>query len=191
MNEQGRKLILGEVAKWRDAEIIDDAAKLRIQQFYPDDAGNRRGIGFVIFASSGALLIGLGIIALFAANWSGLSRGMRAVASVSPVVASALICLFFKTHGKNSLAFMEPSGLFWGISTDVSFDFPIDRYYTDEKTAPKIEGLVSFRSRGVVSNACAVVRAYKGSMLLEDLEFNGVPALEYLETPSAPTSSLP
>jgi uncharacterized membrane-anchored protein len=69
----------------------------------------------------------------------------------------------------------------WNSGTDVSFDFPIDRYYTDEKTAPKIEGLVSFRSRGVVSNACAVVRAYKGSMLLEDLEFNGVPALEYIE----------
>ena len=69
----------------------------------------------------------------------------------------------------------------WDSGSGINFDFPIDRFYADEKTAPKIEGLVSFRSRGVVSNSCAVVRAYKGSLLLEDLEFDGVPVLEYIE----------
>ncbi len=68
----------------------------------------------------------------------------------------------------------------WNNSTCFYFDFPIDRFYSDEKTAPKIEGLVSFRSRNVVSNACAVVRAYQGTFLLEDLEFDGIPVHEYI-----------
>ena len=68
----------------------------------------------------------------------------------------------------------------WNRGIDVTFVFPIDRFYADEKTAPKIEGLVSFRTRDVVSNACAVVRAYQGTFLLEDLEFDGMPVHDYI-----------
>lgn len=116
MSGNNQKLILGEVARWRSANIIDDDTRKRILDFYEEGAASRRSLGFIIFASLGALLIGLGIIALFAANWGDLSRGMRALASVAPVLVSALLCLYFKTHDKNSLAFMEPTGLFWGIA---------------------------------------------------------------------------
>ena len=85
MNGNNQKLILGEVARWRAANIIDDATRKRILDFYEEDAATRRSLGFIIFASLGALLIGLGIIALFAANWGDLSRCMRALAAVTPV----------------------------------------------------------------------------------------------------------
>ena len=29
-------------------------------------------------------------------------------------------------------------------------------------------------------NACAIVRAYRGTFLLEDLEFNGIPVHKYI-----------
>lgn len=116
MSGNNRKLIAGEATKWLSAGIINDDTQKRILDFYEDDGATRRSLGFVIFASLGALLIGLGIIALFAANWRDLSRSMRALASVTPVLASALLCLYFKSHGKSSQAFLEPTGLFWGIS---------------------------------------------------------------------------
>lgn len=106
----------------------------------------------------------------FEAGTNGMSRPVEAIASKPDWDGG----IWLKTRVR------------WNNASDLHFEFPIDRFYSDEKTAPKIEGLVSFRSRTMVSNACAVVRAYHGSFLLGDLEFNGIPVLRYLEQENQP-----
>ena len=88
-----------EVAAWKSDGLVDAATVDRILGRYAPSA-RRLSWGIMIIGGFGAFLIGLGIIALFAANWDCFGRAARAAISLSPVVLCGVIALVAKEwHG--------------------------------------------------------------------------------------------
>ena len=65
---------------------------------------------------SGALMVGLGIIALFAANWDMFGREARAAIAVAPVVACGAVAIAAALKGVRARALWEPLGILWCVS---------------------------------------------------------------------------
>ncbi len=105
----------GEIDSWRRGGVIDDALAETLSRRYPD-TGHRMSWGTVLVGSFGALLVGLGVIALFAANWDCFGRPMRAAISTAPVVLCAAIAIFAAWRGEERAAVREPLGIAWAIA---------------------------------------------------------------------------
>ena len=106
----------GEIAKWRSEGAVDEATAATLLARYPQSE-SRIGWGAIIAGSFGALLVGLGVIAIFAANWDFLGRGARAAVSVAPLVACCGVAILAKARGWRSMALWEPLGILWFVST--------------------------------------------------------------------------
>ena len=72
--------------------------------------------GAMIIGAFGALMIGLGVIALFAANWDVFGREARAAIAIAPVVACGAAAVWAYAKGAKSRALWEPLGILWCIS---------------------------------------------------------------------------
>ena len=105
-----------EVVAWERDGVVDAATVARLRTRYALAAANETPWGRIIFGSLGALLVGLGIIALLAANWSELGRPTRTVIAFTPLSLCAILYVTGYLRGWSSRAFLEPLGLFWGLS---------------------------------------------------------------------------
>ena len=72
--------------------------------------------GAIIAGAFGALMVGLGIIALFAANWDMFGREARAAIAVAPVVACGAVAIAASLNGVRARALWEPLGILWCVS---------------------------------------------------------------------------
>lgn len=80
---------------------------------------------------------------------------------------------YIKTQIRYSYASNETSYL---------IKLPFDRFYMPEKLAPEAErAYQKANRRGDTQSAAAVVRVWRGDAVIQDLEINGVPILEYLK----------
>ncbi|MDR1460445.1 MAG: DUF2157 domain-containing protein [Campylobacteraceae bacterium] len=73
-------------------------------------------IPFIILAAFGSLLIGIGIISIFAYNWSELSRHFKGIAAIFLLIFSQCIAFLAKRYKPNSLAASEAASIFWFLS---------------------------------------------------------------------------
>ncbi|MCB0216623.1 MAG: DUF2157 domain-containing protein [Caldilineae bacterium] len=97
-----------------DAGLIDEAAAAGIRAHYgsPEDlAAQRRNRLLAIFGSLGALLVGLGIILLVAFNWEQLSRPMRTLAALLPLVTGQGLVAYARARRADSTAWLEGTAL--------------------------------------------------------------------------------
>ena len=72
--------------------------------------------GAIIAGAFGALLVGLGVIALFAANWDAFGREARAAIAGAPVVACGIAALAASLKGVRARALWEPLGILWCVA---------------------------------------------------------------------------
>lgn len=72
--------------------------------------------GAIIAGAFGALMVGLGIIALFAANWDMFGREARAAIAVAPVVACGAVAIAAALKGVSARALWESLGILWCVS---------------------------------------------------------------------------
>lgn len=72
--------------------------------------------GMLILGGFGALMIGLGVIALFAANWDEFGREARAAIALAPVVACGATAVWARSREVKSSALWESLGVFWCVS---------------------------------------------------------------------------
>ena len=72
MNKQSRWLI-AEAERWKAEGLVSPVQFERIRERYTDSAAAMPW-GLVIFASAGAVVIGLGVILLFAYNWNDIPK---------------------------------------------------------------------------------------------------------------------
>jgi uncharacterized membrane protein len=105
-----------EMAAWEREGVVDAAVTARLRERYELAAANATPWGRLIFGSLGALLVGLGIIALLAANWGDLGRRARTLIAFMPLCACATLVVAGYRRGWRSRAFLEPLGLFWGLA---------------------------------------------------------------------------
>lgn len=91
------------------AEVAD-----RIRKHYgePDAQGSGRHWLITLFAIIGAALIGGGIILLLAHNWEELSRPVRAMISLAPLIAAQALGAWVLWTGNESTARREGVGTF-------------------------------------------------------------------------------
>lgn len=116
MNKKQINWLLGEIDAWRSEGIIGADATLHLKSRYELVKKDQRPVGLIILGSLGALLIGLGIISLLAANWGDLPRDIRAVISFLPLIICYCTALYGGLKMEQSLAVTEPLGIFWGLS---------------------------------------------------------------------------
>ena len=112
-----RNLILGEAEQWVREGIIDESVRRRLEERYAaaDNAATTSWRS-IVFLSVGALFVGLGVIALLAANWDALSRPTRAVIAFTPLTFCAGAWLVGTAKGWRSRTFLEPLGVFWTLA---------------------------------------------------------------------------
>ncbi|MBQ9430161.1 MAG: DUF2157 domain-containing protein [Kiritimatiellae bacterium] len=84
--------------------------------------------GKILAGAFSALLIGLGIIALFAANWNEFNRPMRAAIALAPLTLCGIAALVAAFRQNRSTAFWEPLGILWFITTIAAFALVAQTY---------------------------------------------------------------
>jgi len=101
--------ISAESKRWVELGIIDDAGREQILALYT----KKHSINpiFVIFAILGSLLIGSGIILIFATNWNNIPRAAKVCISFLPLTAAMGVFLFTLLKRYNSPAFREGAAL--------------------------------------------------------------------------------
>ena len=72
--------------------------------------------GMMIMGAFGALLAGLGIIALFAAKWGEFGRESRMALAFLPVAVCGVTALWAYEKGRTARLLWEPLGIFWSLS---------------------------------------------------------------------------
>lgn len=137
-----------EVAAWKSDGLVDAATADRILGRYAPSA-RRLSWGIMIIGGFGAFLIGLGIIALFAANWDCFGRAARAAISLSPVVLCGVIALVATAKGVKATAFWESLGILWCVSTVAATCLVAQTYQVGHSFAGLVL-LVSFLTLPVV-----------------------------------------
>ena len=88
--------------------------------------------------------------------------------------------VFAKTPGNDLPVLKARAGYGWRSENRIKL--PFDRFYMPEKLAPEAEDAYRAANRGSnPQSAAAVVRVWRGNAVIEDLEIDGVPVLEYLK----------
>jgi uncharacterized membrane protein len=125
------KQLIGELPSLVDGKIIDANSAESLRRHYQPQVRQSRSlsIGLTISAVLGGLLIGAGIILLLAHNWDELTRPMRAVLSMLPLVISVLLAGFTILRRPDSTAWREGSGIFYFLSIGASIALVSQTYH--------------------------------------------------------------
>lgn len=119
VSDRYRHWLMRELPVLESAGVLSAEKAGDIRAYY--DTHTRSGVHWAImaFAVLGALLIGSGIILLFAHNWDALSRPTRAALSFCPVVLGAglSVAALMKNGGA---AWRESAGLFHSLAVGAS-----------------------------------------------------------------------
>ena len=128
-----------EIGAWRDEGIVtEETAETLMRRYQPTE--RRFSWGVMIAGGFGALMIGLGVIALFAANWDCFGRPARAAISLAPVVLCGIAALVASAKGWKSMALWEPLGILWCIATAAGTSLVAQTY----QVGGSVPGLILF-----------------------------------------------
>lgn len=99
--------------------VVSPEAANGIKSYYSEKTASGLHWAIIAFAVLGSLLIGAGIILLFAHNWDDLSRPTRAVLSFCPVIIGSILSIV--ALAKNGgVALRESAGIFHSLSIGAS-----------------------------------------------------------------------
>jgi uncharacterized membrane protein len=90
-----------------------------IQSYYAEKTAGGLHWAIIAFSVLGSLLIGAGVILLFAHNWDDLSRPVRAVLSFAPVVIGSILSLIAVAKNGGA-ALRESAGIFHALAIGAS-----------------------------------------------------------------------
>lgn len=116
MSRTGRNWARTELPQLVEKGIVPDDVAQRIREYYAEDeSANRMPLALAICGVLGAVFIGLGVILMFAHNWEGLSRSVRAVLAFLPLIVGQGLVAFTLLRKSNSIAWIEGSGTFLAL----------------------------------------------------------------------------
>ena len=105
--------------------------------------------GMMIMGAFGALLTGLGIIAIFAAKWDAFGRETRAFIACLPVVVFGMTAVWAYAKRMTTRFLWEPLGIFWCLSMAAAVCL-IDRTYGVDGSMPGQLLLIAFLTLPVI-----------------------------------------
>ena len=124
MDKQRLEWLAEEVKNWLQAGLIDSQSANSILNSYQIENNMEEGTSWssVILASLGALLIGGGVILLFAHNWDGLGKSARTVLSFLPLLIAQGLAFFAYKYRPESRGWAESSAIlvFLGIASSIA-----------------------------------------------------------------------
>ena len=106
--------LLRELPTLVERGVLDAPAAHRLREHYARAGGAGPSWGTILLAIGGSVLVGLGIILIFAHNWEDRTPGVRAVLSMLPLLAGQLACVHALKTG--SRAWREGAGLFTALA---------------------------------------------------------------------------
>ncbi len=100
-----------------DQQILDEATAASIEEFYEQKYKGKPNTLLLIFAIVGALLIGVGIILIFAHNWDQLSTSIKTGLAFLPLLVSQALVFY--------TLFKKPDSLVWREATATALFFSV------------------------------------------------------------------
>jgi uncharacterized membrane protein len=122
--------ILKELPILVEDGLISEESAVKIKEYYLSKRKkSQTSIYLISFSILGAVLIGSGIILLLAKNWEDLSRGVRTVISLTPLVIAQVLCLYAISKKDDSLSFREGASTFLMISIGIAISLISQTYH--------------------------------------------------------------
>jgi len=111
MNSKGVRWLYDELPDLVAKGILTGEAAAGLRAHYGEPKDGRKNVALAICAVFGALLIGFGVILVFAHNWDELSRPMRVVLSLAPLLACQALAGWILLTDRPSAALREGAGI--------------------------------------------------------------------------------
>lgn len=92
--KQQREWLEQELPGWVNERIISPQQAEALRARYPQTTSGR-SLGMIIFSTLGALIVGLGIILLFAYNWHAIPKFGKLALVIGPLIAAQATGIFF------------------------------------------------------------------------------------------------
>ncbi|MBL4736073.1 MAG: DUF2157 domain-containing protein [Flavobacteriales bacterium] len=105
-----------------EADVINIATAVKIQDFYKLKSGQSQNRLVIMFGILGAMLMGMGTILIIAHNWDELSKLTRTVIAFVPLLLGQAIAAFTMFRKPESVAWREAATtfLFFAIGASIS-----------------------------------------------------------------------
>lgn len=110
--------------------VLSAQSAEQLRQYY-GNVENRSGrsIALILFGILGALLIGSGVILLLAHNWNDLSRPVRTVLALAPLIMAQLMAGWTIRRREESVAWREGSATFLTLMVGASIALVSQSYH--------------------------------------------------------------
>lgn len=133
VSDRHRQWLLKELPHLENAGVISSDKAGDIKAYY--ETNTQKGIHWAIiaFAVLGSLLIGSGIILLFAHNWEDLTRPTRTVLSFCPLLIGSVLS-FLALRKNSGVALRESAGIFHSLAVGASIALIGQTYHLPSDT---------------------------------------------------------
>lgn len=102
-------------------QVISEEVAINIRNYYVTRQADSPNKLFTVFGVLGSLLVGLGIILIFAHNWDGFSRLLKTVLAFFPLILGQLLTAYAIFREKSSV-WKEATGtfLFFAVGSSIA-----------------------------------------------------------------------
>ena len=128
ISDRHRQWLMKELPVLESEGVLSREKAGDIKSYYDTHTANGTHWAIIAFAVIGSLLIGSGIILLFAHNWDDLTRPTRAVLSFIPLVIGAGLSVFALSKN-GSAAWRESAGIFHALAVGSSISLIGQTYH--------------------------------------------------------------
>ncbi len=114
MSSKNIRWLYGQLTELVEKGVIDDATSQQLSEHYEMDsvvADKSISVMTIILSAIGGLLVGGGIILIFAHNWENIGRPMRAVLAFLPLLLSQVLCAMALLPKPRSQAWKETAAV--------------------------------------------------------------------------------
>lgn len=102
--------LVNQINELQEAGVITPETALDISNFYDLKNGESSNRQMVVFSVIGSLLLGLGLILLFAHNWDMMGKVTKTIVAISPLIITQVIGGFVILKKRSSLGWKEGIG---------------------------------------------------------------------------------
>jgi len=136
MSQSNKQWLLKQLPELRSKEILDEDAIDRLREYYGLNAlpvvQNGLSKMTMILSAIGGLLVGGGVIMMFAHNWDNFGRNTRVILALLPLIASQIFVFLALVPKQRSIAWREASAAFMFCTVPASIAIVGQAYHISD-----------------------------------------------------------